>query len=197
MQNKFLAASAAACLALAACGGGGESDTNAANDLAMNDMAMEDLGNGTNAAAPAAAMSGQDYATQAAASDLFEIQSAQLAGEKASAAGVKELAQMILKDHQKSTADLKTAAQQAQPPITVNPQLDAEQQANMEALRGASGEQFDRLYLQQQVAAHQKALTLVQNYAATGDVDSLKQHASTVSGPIQQHLERAQQLSQQ
>ncbi|QPQ54123.1 DUF4142 domain-containing protein [Allosphingosinicella flava] len=199
MKIRILAATAALC-ALAACG---DNETPAANDMAMNDammandMAMNDMAmdnmmmNGSAAAVPA---NGQDYAAMAAASDMFEIESSRLAQEKAQNADVKSFAAMLVTDHQKSTADLKTAAGQAQPAITVTPQMNAEQTANLEALRGASGAEFDRLYLQQQVPAHEKALAMLQGYAASGDVPSLKQHASATTGPVEKHLARAREL---
>lgn len=199
MKLKFLFAPAAAALALAACGGdtanenAGEADTGVMDNMAMDNTAM----NGdANAMAPAAAApaTAADYAARAAASDLFEIESGRLAQDKAQNADVKAFARMLVADHEKSTADLKAAAAKAQPAITVAPALDAEQQANMQALQAASGAEFDRLYLGQQIVAHEKALGLVRNYASAGDVEALRQHASTVAGPIQKHLERAREL---
>ena len=207
MRYGFLAASAAA-LALAACGGGGSGgeanqssaggDNMAAGNMAASDPMMNGAAGNSMAAAPGAVpATGQEYATMAAASDMFEIQSSRLAQQKAQNPQVKSFAQMLITDHEKSTADLKTAAQQAQPAITITPKLDAEQQANMQALQGASGAEFDRLYMQQQVPAHEKALAMAQGFAQTGDVASLKQHAQTVSGPVQRHLEQARQMQQQ
>ena len=69
--------------------------------------------------------------------------------------------------------------------------------ANIEALRAADAATFDQTYLMQQIAAHQKALAMVQGYAQSGDVPALQQHATAVAGPIQQHLNRARELSQQ
>lgn len=197
MKIKILAATAALS-ALVACGDNETPATNdmamngmMANDMAMNDMAAENVMMNGSAAAPA---NGQDYAAMAAASDMFEIESSKLAQEKAQNADVKAFAQMLVTEHQKSTADLKTAAGQAQPAVTVTPQMNAEQAANLEALRAASGAEFDRLYLQQQVPAHEKALAMLQGYAASGDVPSLKQHASMTTGPVEKHLARAREL---
>lgn len=194
-MTKAIFFATAAALALAACGDGADT-TQTTNDLAMNDMAMA---NGMDTAMPAdAAMpaNGQEYATMAAASDMYEIESSQLALEKTQNAEVREFAQMLVTDHQKSTADLQAAAGQAQPAITVTPALNPEQQANMEALRGAAAADFDRVYIMQQIPAHEKALAMVQGYGANGDVEPLKQHATTVATPIQAHLQRARELQQ-
>lgn len=183
--------------ALAACGGGGdEANTTVAMDnsaMATGDnMAMENMAGGAEMA-----RNGQEYATMAAASDMYEIESSRIAVQKSQNAEVKAFAQMLITDHEKATADLKTAAQSAQPAITVTPALNAEQTMNIEALQAAGARDFDRIYLQQQVPAHEEAFAMVQGYAQSGDVPALKAHASTISGPIQQHLDKAKQLSQQ
>jgi putative membrane protein len=191
MKINLLMATAAA-LALAACGSNDESAT--ANEaLTADNVAVDNMLN--DPAAEPAIVSGQEYATKAAASDLYEIQSSQLAADKAKSEDVKGLARMLVADHGKSTADLKAAAASASPPVAVAPALDAEGQANMDALRAASDADFERIYLTQQVAAHEKALAMVKAYAEDGDVPSLKQHASAVAGPIERHLDRARELS--
>ncbi len=183
-------------LALAACGGGDLEDEGVvdANVVAANGAETVALPGNEAAAAGATATNGQQYVALASASDLFEIESARLAQEKAERPEVRELAGMILTDHERSTRELTAAAQQAQPPLTVAPQLDPEQQSNIAALRQATGAAFDQAWLDQQVRAHERALTLVTGFAQSGDVPALRQHASTVSGPIQQHLTRAREL---
>ena len=138
--------------------------------------------------------SGQEYADMASASDLFEIQSSQLALERSQDSQLREFAEMLVADHQKSTAALQQAAQSAQPAITVNPALTPEQQSDMDTLSATDDAQFDQAFLDAQVRAHEKALSMLQGYAEQGDVESLTQHASQTAGPVEQHLERAREL---
>jgi putative membrane protein len=202
MKLKFLFAPAAA-LAAAACGGdtanenAGDADAGMMDNMPMDNLVMNGDANAMAPDAAAAAISAADFAAQAAGSDLFEIESGKLAGQKAQNADVKAFAGMLVADHEEATADLKAAAAKGQPAIAVTPVLDADQQANIQALRAASGADFDKLFLSQQILAHEKALGLVQGYASAGDVDALKQHASTAAGPIQKHLDRAKQLQDQ
>ena len=79
-----------------------------------------------------------------------------------------------------------TAAPQ---PITPDPAMTPEQQGNLDALRAASGEAFDTAYKTQQVAAHEKALSALQGYAASGDMPEIKSWASTTAPIVQGHLE--------
>jgi putative membrane protein len=197
-MKLHIALASAAILALGACG------TSESAENATNDAGLEVADNGTNEAvnelnstaqAAETAASGQEYATKAAGSDMYEIESARIAADKSKDADVKALAAMIRADHEKSTADLKAAAAKVEPAITVTPAMTAEQTANIAALRAAADADFDRVYLEQQVAAHEKALAMVQDYADGGDVASLKEHASKVVAPITQHLARARELS--
>ena len=115
--SKLLALTSAAALALIACTKPADAPVNdmAMNDPAMNDMAMNDM----MPADGAMARNGQEYAMMAAASDMYEIESAKLAMEKSENEEIDALAEMIITDHEKSTADLKTAAAGAEPAITV------------------------------------------------------------------------------
>jgi putative membrane protein len=101
---------------------------------------------------------------------------------------------MLAADHRRSTAELGRAARQARPPLNLAPVLNAQQQANVQALSAAAGEAFDREYLRQQVRAHEQALTLVAAYASTGEVEPLRRHAAAVAERVQRHLARAREL---
>lgn len=191
MPKKLAAISTAVLIA----GCGNQADSGTTNVAMPANEVMIDAAAPANEAATGAVVPAEQYVARASASDLYEIEAARLAIEKAERPEVKELARMILADHQRSTEALTVAARQATPPLTVEPQLDAAKQANMDALRAANGAAFDTEYLRQQVAAHEEALALVEPYAQGGEVAQLREHASTVAGPIRQHLERARVLS--
>lgn len=72
--------------------------------------------------------------------------------------------------------------------------LDAEHQQMIQRLQGLRGAEFDRMYIQQQVQAHQKAVDLFTAYSQNGDQAELKQWAARTLPALQQHLQRAQQL---
>jgi putative membrane protein len=182
-------------LALAACDRGADDRTVASDNVVVaNDTAADALAT-DNMAAPALPATAADFANAAAASDAYEIESSKLALDKSKDEKVRGLAQMLVTDHQKSTIDLKAAAAKADPPVTPAPAMNAEQTANIAALRAASDADFDGLYLGQQVAGHEKALALLEGYAAGGSVDSLKEFASKTTIPVRAHLEKARELS--
>jgi putative membrane protein len=197
MRIGFLMAAAAA-VALSGCGrgdgGGTANEALGSGDVAIDNSAIA-AGGIENGSAPPQAVSGQAYADKAAAGDMFEIESAQIAQSRSKDEEVKSFAAVLLADHRKSTADLKAAAARAQPAIVINPAMDSEQQSNLEALRAAPEADFDRTFLTQQIAAHEKALAMIRGYAAGGETAPLKDHAASVSGPVEMHLNRARELS--
>jgi putative membrane protein len=188
MRIAKLTGVAAIALAAAACNNEQASndistEANLAEDAAANDV----LGGNAMPADAALPTDASGFATAVAASDLYEIESSKLAASKSSSAEVKKIAAQLLTDHQKSTADLKTAASEAK--VTVTPALDAEKQGMIDALKAAEGAEFDRLFLAQQKTAHQKALTLLQSFASGGTEAPLKAFATKASGVVEGHIE--------
>ena len=74
--------------------------------------------------------------------------------------------------------------------------LDQQHQALIRQLEGAEGAAFDRLYLQQQVTAHQQAVDMVRSYADAGDNARLQHWAAGALPVLQGHLQMAMQLQQ-
>lgn len=192
---------AAMALALAACGQKNTADEgagSAAGNLTTApdaDAAATDTNVMMNGSVAVAATTAPEFANMAAASDQFEIKSSQLAATQASSAAVKSFATMMIKDHLQSTADLKAAAAKASPAVTPAPALNAEQQANLDALTKAKGAAFDTLYAQVQVPAHENALAKLQGYAARGDQAPLKAFASKTAPVVEKHLAEARNLA--
>jgi putative membrane protein len=151
-----------------------------------------DAGNPLSQSDGAEAMAGQmptaqDFTTRAAMSDMYEIASANIALEEAAGAPTREFAQMMVADHTKSSQALKDAATQSGRTLTMPTQLDAEHQGQIDILRSLNGEEFDREYMSQQMAAHRKALTLLKAYGGNGDVAELRQFAQSAIPAVQKH----------
>jgi len=195
MKKHHLILGLAPALALAACGG---NDT-ATNTATTDNMTGMDMPVDTNmadnvVAADAVASPGQKFANDVGASDYFEIEAGKLAQEKAHDQKFKDFGKMMVEHHTASTDKLKAAGAKASPAITPSPALNAEQEANLEALRAADDAAFDALYKTQQVAAHEKALATVKDYAASGDVPELKKFAGEAEKIVQAHLTKIKGL---
>jgi len=134
------------------------------------------------------------FLAQAASGDQFEIQSSQLALQMSQNAAVRNFANMMITDHTRLSQAMGAAAAAArlQPPP---PTLLPAQQASLDQLRAtAAGPTFDMAYQQAQISGHQAALTLFQNYSASGDVPAIRAAAAQAIPTIQSHLAMAQGL---
>jgi putative membrane protein len=169
-------------LALCAC----QQSAPPADNMAANDITTETV-NETDAMAP---MSVQDFANKAAASDMFEIESSKAALATSTSDGVKKFAQTMIDAHTKSTADLKAALKD----VTPDPTLDPTQQASLDSLKSAPAAAFDAAYKTAQVDGHQKALAMLQQYAAGGEAGPAKDFAAKMVPIVTEHLKMAQEL---
>src|SRR3546814_16606086 len=80
-----------------------------------------------------------DLLAQAGAGDMFEIESSRAVLDKTGNNDVRQFAQMMIKDHGKSTEDLKAAAATAG--ITVAaPALSPDQQRMLDEIKSASAD---------------------------------------------------------
>jgi putative membrane protein len=134
------------------------------------------------------------YVAKAGASDLYEINSSRLAMERASRPDVREFARMLVADHSRTSEQVMAAAREAgmTPPP---PMMESHQRQMIRQLERTRGPAFDRLYANQQVTAHQQALTLHRTYARNGRVEPLRRVATSAVPVIQAHLQHARRLT--
>lgn len=190
------AAVAAAALNLAACQkkdaqpnpnepGTGSDAVNAAQDATSAAV-------GATSAATVGQVSTDAFVTNAAISDMYEIQAGEIAQKKGQSADVKAFGKMMVTDHTAMSNEMKplVAAAGKQPPAG----LDERRKGLIDNLNAASAGEFDKVYLDQQEAAHEEALTLMKGYAEKGDGLGLKDAASKAVPKVQAHLDRVKQL---
>jgi putative membrane protein len=169
-MRKLLFAAAAAGAMLAGCAPMDEQG-------AMSESMAMDM-------TPEAAMA---YVQMAASSDMYEIQSSQIAMSRAQNGAIRSFAQMMVRDHTNTSEQLRaaaTAAGMSPPPPAMMP-MHRDMVARLEARTGAD---FDREYSRQQLMAHQQALALHSNYAARGDTPALRAVAGAAVPVVTQHL---------
>jgi putative membrane protein len=141
--------------------------------------------------APVTTPTAQQFADQAAGGDAFEIAGARLALKLAKSADLQSYAQMIITDHMASTTEITKAAAATKPvALTVNPKLSEDQRNKLQDLGALSGGEFDDAFADQQVAAHEAALSLMQTYADKGDAGPLKDAAADIVPKVQAHLDQ-------
>jgi len=143
---------------------------------------------------PSSPLAAPNYLSMAGSSDQFEIQSGQLAQQMSQNPGVRQIGQMLVADHTNSTQQLMAAAQSAgiTPPP---PALRPEHAALLQQIQSAPPGQFDMVFRDVQIQAHQQALQLHQGYASGGDTPALRTAATNIVPVVQNHLTMLQGLA--
>lgn len=195
-RAMMLAAAAATALSLAAC----QKKEEAANpaDPGTSNEAVNAAQDATSAAVGAASsatvgqVSTDAFVTNAAISDMYEIQAGQIAQKKGQSAGVKDFGKMMVTEHTAMSNEMKplvTAAGKTAPTG-----LDERRKGLIDNLNAAPAADFDKVYLSQQEAAHSEALSLMQGYADHGDDAGLKAAAAKAVPKVQAHLDKVKAL---
>ena len=136
----------------------------------------------------------EDFVKEAAISDMFEIQSSQLAQTKAADAGVKSFAAKMVTDHTATSTELKGLASGGKVKAEIPADMDSSHKSKLEKLQGLNGQDFDKQYVDEQVTAHKNAVSLFERYAKGGDNADLKAFAGKHLPHLQEHLKMAQDL---
>ena len=134
-----------------------------------------------------------DFVKEAAISDMFEIQSSQLAQERGNAE--KPFAAMMIKDHQKTSDDIKAMVSSGDVKAELPTALDSSHQSSLDKLKSLKGSDFSSRYSSDQVSGHKDAVSLFERYAKGGENAKLKDWADKTLPTLRHHLEMAQDLA--
>ena len=129
------------------------------------------------------------FVSNASQSDMYEIQAAHIAEKRSKNADIKAFAKLMVKDHTATTNALRPLAKAAGQ--TLADKLDNRRQGFIDHLNQASDADFDKTYIDQQVAGHREALDLMNGYAKDGSDPGLKAAAAKTAPMVQTHLDKA------
>ncbi len=135
-----------------------------------------------------------DFVKEAAVSDMFEIQSSQLAQERGNTSE-KPFAATMIKDHQKTSEELKAMVAGGDLKAELPTALDSSHQSKLDKLKSLDGADFSSRYDSDQLSGHKDAVSLFERYAKGGDDPKLKAWAEKTLPTLRQHLEMAQSLA--
>src|SRR5687768_3745722 len=127
----------------------------------------------------------KEFATRAAAGNLFEIRLSELAQQKAQSQEIKSLAQQLKQDHQQAQDQLKQAAQQAN--VQISEDLPKMKQVKLDAFQQLEGKAFDNAYAMCQVESHLHSIAMYQNESQNGSDEKIKQYATQALPKLKQH----------
>lgn len=99
---------------------------------------------------------------------------------------MKDFAKQMVDGHAALLAELATLSTSAM--VTPPTALDNDHMGKLDALRKASVEDFDDVYIDQQTEAHENTLNLMKDFASNGKEPRLQAFASKTSPGVEQHL---------
>lgn len=150
---------------------------------------------GSTESASSLTVADQAFVTQAAYGGLGEMALGELAGQKTTNPEVRDLAAMIVDEHTRANEEL-TALAEAKgmtPPTAPDPG----RQAAAVGLGTLSGANFDRQYLQQQLADHEVTIALFESQAEDGSDPDMRAFAEKWLPGIRAHTEMIRTLADQ
>jgi len=197
MKTIFLTGliTAFALLVLTACGDTGtNANVNVArtntNTSMVNSNSGSTLGNAANSVSNAMSKmttdSPADFVKEAAQGGMAEVELGQLASKNAQDPEVKKFGQMMVTDHGKANAELKTLAGKKN---WTMPTDIGSHKSTMDKLQGLKGADFDKEYVDEMVSDHEKDLKAFQQQGQSGTDPELKEFAAKTATVIQKHLD--------
>jgi putative membrane protein len=137
----------------------------------------------------------EQFFTDAAQTNIAEVDAGHLAVQKGTSPAVKQLGQTLIADHTRAQDQLRQIAQQKglQLPDGPNQEQQAMAQRLSQAKQGRAD--FDTAFSKDMIEGHQKAISEFQQEAQTGKDSALRSYAETTVPVLQKHLQLSEVAS--
>lgn len=133
-----------------------------------------------------------EFVKTAAKKGMAEVKMAQLATEKASDTKVKDLAELLVKDHTAANTELKSVAEGLGVKIADLP--DAKGKQKHDGLNGRTGKEFDTAFLEHMSMGHQKSIALYEAGRKVAKSENVIAFIDKTLPVIKSHAEKIDQL---
>lgn len=137
-------------------------------------------------------MTSTEFVQRASASDMFEIQTGNLATNNAEMEEVKTFGAMLVNDHTESSNRLMALANQKN--IAMSTTLPEDKRTIRDRLNGLNGAAFDQDFASVQVQAHQEAIDLYERAIEELQDAELRAFAQQGLPTLRMHLEMAENI---
>jgi putative membrane protein len=134
----------------------------------------------------------RDFMMEAAQADLAEIDMAQVALQNSGTGDVKDFANMIKSDHTSALEDLTELMKDTNVPQPKS--IPVELQQDISRMRGLTGGEFDREFVNMIVSEHQKVIEMFRDQQSTAQNQDVKKYVEDTLPKLEMHLEKAQRL---
>lgn len=167
------------------------SGTAPATDQSMSNGAMS---NGAMSGMATGKVDTDSFVKTAASANAFEIETSKLAEKDASSADVKAFAKDMIRDHTRIGKHFEKALSKGKVTAPSGAELQPDDQAKLDQLKGLSGDAFQAKYLELQTAAHKDAVALFTEYSKSGDNKALKTFAKETLPVLEKHEKHVEKL---
>jgi putative membrane protein len=194
MKNVYFLFAATAMLAIQSCGGKSNRDAKAVAD--STNTSLDSIHSKTNPTT-GRTLSGPDakFAVAAYNGGLAEVNLGRLARQKAVNQQVKDFGAMMVEDHSKANAELKTIAEHHF--VTLPDSAGAAEQQLMRELSAKSGSDFDKAYVEAMVKDHEEDIKSFNAAQATLTYDDLRAFNKKTLPVLQKHLDAIKSIQSQ
>ena len=182
-------------LTLAACGDRDRSETGAVPGARTDTVATDEVR--TDTAAAGARLSDANIVALLDEANKADSSAGAVARPKATNQAVKDFARLMMSEHHA----LRQQGQQLAKQLNLTPDMPAANplqplvESEMTALRNTpKGAQFDRVYIEQEIAAHKAVLDLVNQAEDQAQNEQLKALIQKAKPVIEKHLEQAEKI---
>ncbi|WP_207433997.1 DUF4142 domain-containing protein [Sabulibacter ruber] len=132
------------------------------------------------------------FLTEAASSNMMEMQLAKLALERSSRSEIKEFARMILNHHAKASEELTTLASGMN--LTLPTGLMPDHQELVDKLSKLTGNEFDKKYMDEIEEAHERDIALYEVVSTAAPTTTVKAFAIRTLPVLRMHEHHADKL---
>lgn len=136
--------------------------------------------------------SDQKFLEDAIKGNRAEVTLGKMVASKAQDSGVKQFAELMVKDHTAALNELEQLARKKN--MDVPQDLPDEAQQLQSKLQSDSGKQLDKDYMEGMVQDHQQDVQEFQDASQNAKDPEVKQLASKLLPKLQQHLDKAKQV---
>lgn len=147
------------------------------------------------ASAGANAASDDAFVKKASAGGAAEVKLGELAQQRAQSPQVKEFAQQLASEHRQANTELERLAQTKG--MKVETDVSGEHKQAIGRLEKASGQEFDKKFMETVVREHKDDIKDFKKQAQKGKDADIKNWAQKTLPALEKHLQMAQQVQQQ
>jgi len=198
MKNWILIAITTLALAAFGCAKNetNTTDTSSASSTSVSTTDTSATTSTTDTSATTASMlsdADKEFIMKAAQGGMAEVAGGQTAATNGASADVKSFGNRMVQDHGKANDELKQLA--TAKGLTLPAETDADHKQKLDAMAKKTGKDFDKAYMSDMVADHEKDVAEFQNASQNAQDPDLKNWASKTLPTLQDHLKMAKDIN--